>query len=160
MAYRMKNLNCFGRQWMKEIALVDQIYMRLETQPDGHILQEDLEGVPFTKVIMESTVRGTPLSLRSSLVPILCWPRLTEKMLLQNCYRCYRCCYRLSDSEVNDDGPKSGLYENQINPGELQRPTTNSVKLQVYGLQLFIWQIHSFPSLSGKMNRNTLHSLE
>ena len=69
---------------MKEVALVDQIHIRLETQPDGHILQGDLGGVPFTKVIMESIVRGTPLSLRSSEVPILCWPRLMEKMLLQN----------------------------------------------------------------------------
>lgn len=66
---------------MKEVALVDQIYIRLETQPDGHTLHGDPEGVAFTKVIL---VRGNNYYSEELVVPVLCWARLTEKMLLQN----------------------------------------------------------------------------
>lgn len=69
---------------LREIGLIDYIAIRLETQRDDHILQEDLEDDPFTKVMRKSLVKGIPFSLRIPGVTIFCYTRLIEKMLLQN----------------------------------------------------------------------------
>lgn len=130
----------------REIGLIDTYKAR--NPPRWPYSSGALGDAPFTKVIVKSLVRAAPLALGSPMVAIFYWLRLNKKILLQ-----------ISDSKVDNDGHSLAPPKKQINSREWQKTTTNSTKLQAHSLQPLKWQIHSFPSLSGKRNRSTLHSL-
>lgn len=148
MAYRMKNRNVRNAvgdiRWRNQKAHRSWLhrYIRWETQPDGHILQEDLQDAPFAKVRMTSFVRRAPLSLRGLLV-VIPW---CQSWL-------HRCCFRagLSDSKVDTSLAPMKNWLILMH----DRTTTNATELQIPDLQPLIWQMHSFPSLLGERNRNT-----